>query len=288
MIDAVLILRYAAPIAFAAVGETASQRAGMINIGLEGTMLTSAFVATKVSLATGSPWVGIIVGAVAGLILALLTGVLTIRMQQDQVVVGTAVNLLCFGLCGMLFERWNGATGQLLSLPPLPKFAGGLDVVLLLLVVSAVAISFALFRTEWGLRARAAGEYPASLEAAGYSVIRTQFQALLISGLMAGLGGAYYAIGVAGSFAPDMISGRGFMAIAIVTFARWKPIWGLLSACLVGYFESLQYQLQMTHQDIPKSLLIALPYAATLLILVFSGRSSNAPAALGQPYRGMR
>lgn len=288
MIDPISILRYAAPIGFSAVGETAGQRAGIINIGLEGTMLGSAFVAMRVSLATGNPWLGLLVGAAMGVILSLISALLTIWMNQDQVVVGTGLNLLAFGVCGMLFEKSNGATGQLLSLPPLPRVLGGLDWALILLIGLAIGIGYALFRTEWGLRVRAAGEYPASLEAAGYSVSRTRFEASLLGGLMAGLGGAYYAIGVAGSFAPDMISGRGFMAIAMVTFARWKPFWALASACLLGYFETLQIQLQMSQQGIPKSLLIALPYAATLLVLVFSGKGANAPEALGEPYEGMR
>ncbi len=288
MIDLVSILRYAAPIGFSAVGETAGQRAGIINIGLEGAMLASAFAAMRVSLSTGSPWLGLVAGAAAGVVLALISGLLTIHLAQDQVVVGTGLNLLSFGLCGMFFERSSGATGQLLSLPALPKAFWGLDWALVALVLAACLTGFALFRTDWGLRVRASGEYPASLEAAGYSVSRTRFEASGLAGLLAGLGGAYYAIGVAGSFAPDMISGRGFMAIAMVTFARWKPIWGLVAACLVGYFESLQYQLQMTHQEIPKSLLIALPYAATLLVLVFSGKGAKAPAALGEPYKGMR
>lgn len=288
MIDLVSILRYAAPIGFSAVGETAGQRSGVINIGLEGTMLGSAFVAMRVSLSTGNPWLGMLAGVVAGLIVTLVSAAITIRIHQDQVVVGTVFNLLSFGVCGMLFEKSNGATGQLLSLPPLPKLFWGLDAILILLILSAVGTGYALFKTDWGLKVRAAGEYPSSLEAAGFSVARTRFQACAIAGVMAGLGGAYYAIGVAGSFAPDMISGRGFMAIAMVTFARWKPVWGLFAACLLGYFETLQIQLQMSQQGIPKSLLIAIPYVATLLVLVLSGKGAKAPDALGKPYRGMR
>ncbi len=288
MIDLVSILRYAAPIGFSAVGETAGQRAGIINIGLEGTMLASAFVAMRVSLSTGNPWLGMLAGVVAGLIVTLVSAAITIGIHQDQVVVGTVFNLLSFGVCGMLFEKSNGATGQLLSLPPLPKLFWGLDAILILLVLSAVGTGYALFKTDWGLKVRAAGEYPSSLEAAGFSVAGTRYQACAIAGVMAGLGGAYYAIGVAGSFAPDMISGRGFMAIAMVTFARWKPVWSLFAACLLGYFETLQIQLQMSQQGIPKSLLIAIPYVATLLVLVLSGKGAKAPDALGKPYRGMR
>lgn len=288
MIDPVSILRYAAPIGFAAIGETAGQRAGIMNIGLEGTMLSSAFVAMRVSLSTGNPWLGMLAGVVAGLLVTLISASIAIQTHQDQVVIGTVFNLLAFGVCGMLFEKSNGATGQLLSLPSLPKLAWGIDVALIMLILAAVATGYALFRTDWGLKVRAAGEYPSSLEAAGFSVARTRYQACAVAGVMAGLGGAYYAIGVAGSFAPDMISGRGFMAIAMVTFARWKPIWSLLAACLLGYFESLQIQLQMSQQAIPKSLLIALPYVATLLVLVFSGKGAKAPQSLGEPYRGMR
>jgi simple sugar transport system permease protein len=288
VIDLVSILRYAAPIGFTTVGEAVGQKAGVINIGLEGTMLASAYAAMEFSLSSRSPWVGLVAGALVGFAVSMVSGLMTVKMRQDQVVVGTAVNLLSFGICGTLFEKSRGATGQLLSLPSLPKLYGGLDVALIILLALSVALSVLLAKSSWGLRVRAAGEYPASLEAAGYSVDRTRIMAVGIGGVLAGFGGAYYAIGVAGSFAPDMISGRGFMAIALVTFARWKPAWGLVGACLVGYFEGLQYQLQMTNQDVPKSLLIALPYVATLLILIFSGKGGNAPESLGEPYKGMR
>ena len=282
MISLLQILRYSAPVAFGGVGEAVAQKSGVINIGLEGTMLSGAYAATSVALATGNPWIGLLAGGITGLIVGILLSLFTVTLRQDQIVIGTAINLLAMGICGTLFER-QGATGKLLNLPGIPKFAGGVDAMLILLVLLGMGTGFILYRTSLGLKIRAAGEYPPALEAAGFSAASMRYLALTYSGLLGGLGGAYLSLGIAQSFATDMVAGRGFVAIAMVTFARWKPIGIILSALLVGIFETLQYELQLTGIAVPKALLLMLPYVATLAILIIVGKGAKPPQSLGKP-----
>ena len=284
MISVIQILRYAVPTAFGAIGESVVQRAGIINVGLEGLMLGSAFSATIVSSSTGNPWLGILAGMVSGILTAMFFGILVIKFGLDQIVVGTAVNLLSLGICGTLFEK-QGATGKLMNLPPIPKFFGSLDVIVVLLVFCTVAIGFTLYRTDFGLKLRAVGEYPDAVVAAGFNPARLRYQALSIGGFLGGIGGAYLAIGISQSFTTEMVAGRGFIAIALVTFARWRPIGILFSAMMLGLFEVLQFELQLNGSQIPRSLLLALPYVATLVILIFVGRGTRAPQSLGVPLK---
>ena len=284
MISVIQILRYAVPTAFGAIGESVVQRAGIINVGLEGLMLGSAFSATIVSSSTGNPWLGILAGMVSGILTAIFFGILVIKFGLDQIVVGTAINLLSLGICGTLFEK-QGATGKLMNLPPIPKFFGSLDVIVVLLVFCTVAIGFTLYRTDFGLKLRAVGEYPDAVVAAGFNPARLRYQALSIGGFLGGIGGAYLAIGISQSFTTEMVAGRGFIAIALVTFARWRPIGILFSAMMLGLFEVLQFELQLNGSQIPRSLLLALPYVATLVILIFVGRGTRAPQSLGVPLK---
>lgn len=285
MISPLQVLRYCAPVAFGAVGESVVQRSGIINVGLEGLMLCSAYAATVASSSSHNPWIGLGAGVLAGLLVILIFGLLTIQFALDQIVAGTAINLLSLGLCGTLFEMQN-KTGKLMNLPAIPMLIGKLDAVEVLLIISAIAIGVTLYKTNYGLKLRSVGEYPPSTEAAGFSPIKFQVQALAIGGLMGGLGGSYLALGVAQSFATEMVAGRGFIAIALVTFARWRPVGILFSALLLGIFESLQFELQMSGSQIPKSILLALPYVATLVILIFVGKGTQAPQSLGQPIKG--
>jgi len=280
MISLLQVLKYSAPVALAAVGESVVQRSGIINIGLEGAMLNAAFTAMTISTKTGNPWLGILAGTLAGVLTALATGILTIQFLLDQIVVGTAINLLSLGVCGTMFQS-QSTTGKLMSLPAVPPLIGKVDIIQILLVLSAIATGYVLYRTSYGLKLRAAGEYPPAVEAAGFSPAKLRYQALLIGGLFGGLGGAYLALGVAQSFATEMVAGRGFIAIALVTFARWRPTGILLSALLLGVFEALQFNMQLTGSQIPRSLLLALPYVATLVILVFVGKGTRAPQSLG-------
>lgn len=285
MISPLQVLRYCAPVAFGAVGESVVQRSGIINVGLEGLMLSAAYAATAVSSSSGNPWLGMVAGMIAGLLVAILIGVLTIQFRLDQIVIGTVVNLLSLGVCGTLFEK-QSKTGKLMNLPGIPPIFGKVDAIQIILILAAIVIGWMLYRTSFGLKLRAVGEYPPAAEAAGFSPAKLQYQALVIGGILGGVGGAYLALGVAQSFATEMVAGRGFIAIALVTFARWRPGGILLSALLLGLFEALQFELQLSGNQIPRSLLLALPYVATLVILVFVGKGTRAPQSLGTPLKG--
>jgi len=278
------LLLYAAPVAYAALGETVAQKAGVINIGLEGTMLAGAFFATWGTLATGSAMLGLLIGICAALIIGLIFGFYTVVRAADQVVVGTAINLLVLGLTGSIYRSDLGRTGNLLRLPALPTFGGGWDAILVLLPVSVVGIWFLLQRTAFGLALRSVGEYPKAAEASGFSPIKLRLTGILIGAFFGGLGGAYLAVGVTHTFAENMTAGRGFVAIAMVTFGRWKPMWVFAAAVLIGWAESVQYTLQATTNNIPSQVFIAMPYVIALAVLVVVGKGTVAPAALAQPY----
>jgi simple sugar transport system permease protein len=247
-------------------------------------MMTGAFVATVVGLATGSAAIGLVAGIVAGIVVALIFGVFAIRLQADQVVVGTAINLTAAGVTGTLYRARFGQSGQLLSLPSLPNFHG-IDVGMAALVAMVPFIWFLLNRTTFGLVLRSAGEYPKATEAAGFRVDRLRLGALSIGGAFGGLAGAYLSLGVASSFTETITAGKGFLAIAIVTFGRWKPFWIVASALLIGFTESLQYRFQSMGVKVPYQLLIAMPYVVALLVLAIVGKGIETPRALGQPYR---
>lgn len=279
------LLRYSAPVGIAALGETVSQRSGLINIGLEGMMLAAAFFSTVASIATGNPWLGLGAGILAAAVLAVVQGFFTIRMALDQVVVGTGINLFALGLTSTLFRRQFGASGKLVDAPQIPATAAGLDAVMVFMIVAVLGVSWLVYRSRWGLLVRASGEYPPAAEAAGYSVARLRWGAVLIGAIFAGIAGSYLSIGIAGSFAENMTVGRGFVAISMVTFGRWKPIWVAAASLLVGYANSLQFGLQAKGLQLPTELFVALPYLVALAVLVVVGKGTAVPAALGIPFR---
>lgn len=285
--DWTALLVYSTPVALAALGETVTEKAGVINIGIEGTMLVGAYMAMLVSLVTGDPWLGLAAGLAVGALFSALQGLFTLGLAADQVVVGAAVNLFALGLTGTLFRAQFGQSGQLLSLPALPK-AFGLDPIVVLAIALVPALAWLLFRTKWGLAVRAAGEYPKAVEASGFSALGLRWQAFLLGGALTGLGGAYLSLGVAQSFAENMTEGRGFVAIAMVTFGRWQPLGAFLASLLIGVAETLQFTAQAQGWNVPYQLFLALPYLLALAVLMGMGRGRAAPAALGVPFRRSR
>lgn len=286
-LDWLMLLSYAAPVALAALGETVVQRSGVINIGLEGSMLVGAFFAFFVSNATGSPWAGLFAGMACGVAMNAVAGWFTVYLASDQVVVGTAVNLLAMGLTGTLYRARFGQSGQILTVPKIPGWHGA-DAVTVGMILTIPLVWALLSRTSWGLAVRAAGEYPKAAEAAGFSVHRLRFAAMLVGGAFAGIAGAYLSVGISGAFAENMTAGRGFVAIAMVTFGRWKPGFVFLAALLIGFAESLQFRFQALGWHVPFQLMIALPYILALAVLVVVGKGTIAPAALGVSYRRER
>ena len=285
-LDLTFLLILSVPLILAAVGETIGQRSGVLNIGLEGMMLVGAFVGFAVGIKSGSVLAATGAATAAGLVLASISAFFVIRLESDQVVVGTAVNLFALGSTGLAFRRMFGQSPTLGTLPTVPKLAG-VDLFVPLALIVTVLAWWLLAKTRWGLAIRASGEYPQAVEASGFSVTRLRIGALMIGGALAGLAGCHLTLGVAGSFAEGMTAGRGFLAIALVTFGRWQPHLAALAAVLLGYAQSLQYSLQgkkVFGVEIPSQLWLALPYVLALVVLVLVGSGAPSPKALGRPY----
>jgi ABC-type uncharacterized transport system permease subunit len=219
----------------------------------------------------------------AGVLTNMTFGGFTILLGADQVVVGTAINLLCLGLTSTLYRTEFGQSGQLLSVDRLPSWSG-IDPLMLTLLVGVFGSWFLIRRTGWGLALRAAGEFPQAVKASGYSVVSLRFQALIFSGIFAGLGGAYLSLVITGSFAESMTAGRGFIAIAMVTFGRWKPVYVFGASLLIGFAGGLQFWLQGKGWNIPYQLFVALPYLLALMVLILVGKGARSPSALAQPF----
>ncbi len=262
--DLALLLVFSTPLALAAMGELVGQRSGVINIGLEGMMLIAAFLGVYVAKSTGSIPLAFLVPAIAGAALGLVSGFFTVRLGADQVVVGTAINFLALGATGLAYRSIYGTSGQLLDVAAMTKF-WGIDGMVVLMLLLIPIIGFAIYRTNWGLVLRAAGDYPKAAEAAGYSVSRIRMQAVVIGGVFAGLAGAYLSLGVANSFAEGMTAGRGFVAIALVTFGRWRPLYVTLAALLIGYCQSLKFSLQ--ESGVPAFVIVALLILSAIAVL---------------------
>ncbi|HEU4596953.1 MAG TPA: ABC transporter permease [Pyrinomonadaceae bacterium] len=280
--------RLATPLLLAALGGMFSERAGVINIALEGLMLSGAFTAAAITHYTGSPWVGLLAGILAGVGVALIHAVASIRFKADQVVSGTAINILMLGVPALLSGAFFLSSG---STPQIPKenLIPWTPVVLAFLLVPLTW--YVLFRTPFGLRLRAVGENPGAADAAGVSVTRLRYAAVLLSGALAGIGGAYLSIGQSSLFTRNMTSGRGFIALAALIFGKWRPVQTMLACLLFGFTEALAIQLQgvkFGEEEIPNQFIQIIPYLLTIVVLAgFIGRA-RAPRALGLPYQKER
>jgi general nucleoside transport system permease protein len=280
-------LRIAIPYVFAAIGGVISERAGLIALGLEGYMLGGAFCGALASYFGGNPWIGLLGAAAGGLALALLYAVTAIRFRADQVVVGIAINLLVIGATRFFLRL---AFHSSASSPRVPGFgaedtgvgfkalAGNPLIVLGILSVGFVA--WLLYRTPFGLRVRAVGEHPAAATSVGIRVPRIRYRAAALSGVLAGLGGAYLALDQH-LFSAEMTAGRGFIALAAVIFGRWDPLRAALACVLFAAAESLQIQLQGA-QTIPSQFVEMIPYALTIVALAGVVGRAIPPAALGK------
>ncbi len=290
----VSILAYAPPVALAALGGVLSERAGVINIGLEGMMRFGAFFGAWGALATGSAWWGLGAGAAAGLASGALLAALALWARADQIVAGVAVNLLALGVVTFLLEWALGADGGITGpVPMLPALAlgplGRLPAVATgaMLLLPAAAGLF-LRATPWGLRWRAVGENPRAVAAAGASVVRLRGAAVLASGALAGLGGALLPLALLGRFEDRMPAGQGFIALAAVVFGKWTPLGALGAAIFFAGSEGLQIELSSggagLASSIPRGFFLALPYLLTLLALAGFVGKAVPPAADGVPW----
>jgi simple sugar transport system permease protein len=288
-------VRTATPLALAAVGETLVERAGIINIGLEGVILSGAFGALVGASQLGLGG-GFVVGVVSGVAIALLFALFVVQLKCDQIITGTAITLLAVGLTGTLYRSLYGASGAALSIATLsptavpalsriPVLGSGFfeqPVVAYLLYALIPGIWWWMYRTHDGLALRAVGESPAAAEAAGVRVNRVRVGALVVGGALGGLAGATLVLAQAGTFAENMSAGRGFVAIAIVVLGRWHPLGVALAALLFGASSALQFLLQAMGLALPYQLFLALPYALTLAALAGVAGRVRAPAALAR------
>jgi simple sugar transport system permease protein len=291
-------IRLAAPLILAALGGLFSERSGVINIALEGKMLAGAFTAaaityaadTKLHMGGASPWIGLLGGMLAGLLIAVIYAVVCIRFKADQVVSGAAINILMIGMPGLLSGAFFLSSG---STPQLPKdrLLPQSPIILGVALVAFVAISwYVLYHTPFGLRLRAVGEKPEAADAAGVSVARLRYSGVLIAGVLAGIGGAYLSIGQSSLFTRNMTSGRGFIALAALIFGKWRPVQTLLACLLFGFTEALSIVMQgvmklPSGEDIPVQFIQMVPYVLTIIVLAGFIGSSRPPRALGIPYQ---
>jgi len=305
MADAVLLVafleasvRLGAPLALAALGETVTERSGVINIGLEGSMIAGALGGALGALAWESAGLGVAAGALAGAAVALVFALFAVGLGASQIIAGTAVTLGALGFTAVVYEARFGVTGTALTLPTLAPFpVPGLAAIPIvgsalfaqapttyLAYLAAPLLWAFLFRTGWGLSLRAVGEAPAAAAAAGVPVRRVRLVATLFGGLMAGVAGAHLALAQAGTFAEGMSAGRGFIAIAVVALGRWNPMWVLPAALFFGAASALQFALQTLGFDVPYQLFLALPYLLTLAALGGWVGRAEAPAALAESW----
>jgi ABC-type uncharacterized transport system permease subunit len=281
-------IRLATPLLLAALGGMFSERSGVINIALEGLLLAGAFTAASMTWYAKSPWVGLLSAIVAGAAIALIHAVACIRYRADQVVSGTAINILLTGVPALLSGAFFLSSG---STPQVPKE----DLIPLTPVVIAfllVPLSYyVLYYTPFGLRLRAVGENPEAADAAGVSVNRMRYTAVLLSGALAGIGGAYLSIGQSSLFTRNMSAGRGFIALAALIFGKWRPVQTMLACLLFGFTEAVAIQLQGVHfggEEIPTQFVQIIPYVLTIVVLAGFIGQSRAPRSLGLPYNKER
>ncbi|MGE0248494.1 MAG: hypothetical protein AB7R33_03945 [Thermoleophilia bacterium] len=290
-------LRYATPLAFAAIGGMFSERSGVVNIGLEGMMLAGAFFAALGADQSGSWFVGILTGLAAGLGMALIHAFVSINLRADQIVSGTAINFLGLGLSGYLFIDIYGANGTPSDLPGIPSVhlsfldsvpyfgdaIGNLNLMIWLMFLTAIVAYFVMFRTPFGLRLRSVGEHPRAADTLGLSVYRMRYTGVLISGALASLGGAFLSIGFVNSFGENMTAGAGFIALAALILGNWHPRGALLAALLFGFMYAVADRLPVYSQSLA-ILFPALPFVVVLIAVAGIIRRPRPPASIGIPY----
>ncbi|HZC69591.1 MAG TPA: ABC transporter permease [Jatrophihabitans sp.] len=276
---------------YAAAGEVVTERAGVLNLGIEGTMYSGAFVGFTVADHTGSPWVGLVAAIGAGVVAALLMGLLTVTLGVNQHVSGIGTTLLLIALCDFSNRLlYSGASVYIKPFPQLFQHTPIASQYLLTYIGFFVVVPFLawlLTRTGFGLRIRAVGENPEAADVAGISVARTRYAALLIGGVLMAVGGAFLTLAMVGTFTLNITNGRGWVAIALVIFGRWR-IWGaVVGALLFAGIDALQLQLAITDTfaHVPREIMIAAPYVVVIAALAASGRNVAYPGAYLKPYR---
>ena len=289
-------LRVATPLIFGTLGELFCERAGILNLGIEGTLLFGAFVGFAAAGASGSLWVGVLAALFAGMLCGLLMGLFTVKLGVNQHVSGLGITLLLTGLSYFSFRLIYGAQ----TLPPSIKpfdtthLLGGVPVLgdilnqyMLTYIAFALipVVWWVVYRSNFGLHMRAVGENPEAADAAGVNVYRTRYLALAIGGGLMAVGGAFLSVGQLGAFTFGIINGRGWVCIALIIFGNWEPVRVLWGALLFGLMFALQLRLQSTGLKLPYEVFLALPYLVTIAVLALAGRNTSVPSAILKPYK---
>ncbi|HAS79854.1 MAG TPA: ABC transporter permease [Fusobacteriaceae bacterium] len=276
-------IRQAAPILITAIGGMFSELTGVVNIGLEGMMLMGAFSAAVVSYYTGNPYIGILGGMIAGGIMAFLHGILSIKYKGNQVVSGVAINLFASGFTVFMLRVLFNQSGNTPTVPKTQTFLG-MSVIVFIIYAIAIASHWFIYKTVWGLRMRAVGEHPLAADTVGINVLKVRYFGVIMSGLLAGLGGAYLSIGALSQFTKEMSAGRGFIALAALVFGKWTPGGVLGASLLFGFADAGQTLIQQYVTGVPPQFIQMLPYILTLLALAGVVGKAVAPASSGKPY----
>lgn len=295
-------LMYSTPLIFTALGGVFSENSGIVNIGLEGMMTIGAFTGAAAGYLIGDPWIAFLLAGLAGGFFALIHAIATVSFNADHTISGVAINLLAPGVALFISKLiFDGAT-MTPTIPMeskiprplnglLPK--GILDTIfnsyatVYLAFILVAVVWYVLYKTKFGLRVRAVGEHPGAADTLGINVTRVRYMAVIISGILAGLGGASMSLAVVSSFRPTLISGQGYIAMAAVIFGKWRPQWAMVACLLFGFSTALS--VYFGNPELPfhinENLLSMIPYVVTLIVLVLFVKSSKAPAALGNAYK---
>ncbi|WP_296602939.1 ABC transporter permease [Nocardioides sp.] len=292
-------LALAVPLVFGALGGVLGERAGVVNIAIDGQLLAGAFAAALVGSMTGTTWFGLLAAMAAGMLVALLLGLFAISYFVDQVIVGVVLNVLIIGLTSFMFSQVLAPNAESLNNPPrfdkidIPVLGGipligpilfRQTVVVYILYVVVALVTWALYRTRWGLRVRAVGEHPTAADTVGIKVNRTRYRTIILAGAIAGMGGAFYTLVSVPQFNREMTGGAGYIALAAVIFGKWDPIRATLAALLFGFASNLQGVLSVIGSPVPSQFMLMLPYVVTIFAVAGLVGRSRAPAADGVPY----
>ncbi|RQP12610.1 MAG: ABC transporter permease [Microbacteriaceae bacterium] len=286
------------PLIFGALGGVVSERAGVVNIAIEGQLLFGAFSAAVVGSLTGSPWAGLFAAMVGAVLVSFVLAAFSIKYLVDQVIVGVVLNVLVTGLTSFFYSKvltsdpaFNKPTKfevlpiPLLSdIPILGPVLFRQTLIVYLMYIAVFLVWFGLFKTRWGLRVRAVGEHPTAADTVGISVNSTRFWNVSLAGAIVGIGGAYYTLDVVGQFGKEMTNGAGFIALAAVIFGRWDPIRATLAGLLFGFATNLQSVLGIIGSPVPSDFMLMLPYVVTIFAVAGLVGVSRGPAAAGKPY----
>jgi ABC-type uncharacterized transport system permease subunit len=292
-------LLLAVPLVFGSLSGVLCERAGVINIAIEGHLLAGAFLSAVVASLSGNLWLGLLAAPLAGLLVAMLLALFTVKYFVDQIIVGVVLNVLVIGVTGFLYgqllvpyqDSWNSpGTFSPIKIPLLgdiPVIGPVLfnqSIIVYLMYVVVTVVHIALFKTRYGLRVRAVGEHPQAADTVGISVNFVRARNVLIAGMVAGLGGAFFTLGSVGAFGKEMTAGKGFIALAAMIFGRWTPIGALAAALLFGFADNLQSVLSIIGTPIPSEFMLMAPYLATIFAVAGLVGKVRAPAADGKPY----